>query len=148
MTAPMSLGERAAYALIGDEFFSIGIPVYGLKKIIDSMETLDKNQLMISTTRIYEHLAIGDMVHDSETLKAERFKNSDGKRFSLKIDGREIPFASTQKRRFFGYKTYIEILPCMISQAEDALVHIFRSCMVLGKTKQVRSVQSNGNCPD
>jgi hypothetical protein len=117
---PMSLGERAAYALIDDEFCSTYGPADGLKAIIGGMRILDKNQLMISAARIHDLSSIEGVEYDSGTLKVEAFRHSGEKRFSLRINGREVPFART-RRRPLGYGARAEILPCMIPQAEEAL---------------------------
>jgi len=62
---------------------------------------------------------------DSEKLKLEHFRFSPDTIFSLKIDGEEIPFARVKKtKRIFlpdRYETRVEILPCMIPQALEAL---------------------------
>lgn len=62
---------------------------------------------------------------DSEKLKSESFRFSPDTIFSLKMNGEEIPFARVKRieKLFFPekYKAKVEILPCMIPQALEAL---------------------------
>lgn len=53
-------------------------------------------------------------------LKVEYFMPKDKVRYSLRINEEEIPFAIATKG-FFGYNANIQILPCMIPQAQEAL---------------------------
>tara|TARA_Y100000310_G_C20273227_1_gene619028 strand:- start:82 stop:549 length:468 start_codon:yes stop_codon:yes gene_type:complete len=63
--------------------------------------------------------------YNSEKIKGEYFRFSDKIRFSLKIDGQEVPFATVtrSKRSVFpdSYDARVEILPCMIPQALEGL---------------------------
>lgn len=63
--------------------------------------------------------------YHSERIKGEYFRFSDKVRFSLKIDGQEVPFATVTKtkRAVFpdSYEARVEILPCMIPQALEGL---------------------------
>ena len=64
--------------------------------------------------------------YNSESIKGEYFRFTNKIRFSLKIDGQEIPFATMTwpKREVFSdnkYEVRVEILPCMIPKALEGL---------------------------
>lgn len=63
--------------------------------------------------------------YDTEKMTGRYFRYSDKVRFSLKIDGEEIPFATVERKGkvFPRYETRVEILPCMIPQALEALAY-------------------------
>jgi hypothetical protein len=92
----------------------------------------------------------------SEKLKSESFRFSHDTILSLKMDGEEIPFARIKEiKRLFLPKRYsvkVEILPCMIPQALEALSlymqtdafinnDAFSKGEVMPKINQIKAVQ-------
>jgi hypothetical protein len=72
------------------------------------------------------HSVVNDIAYTcgSEKIREEHFRHNGKARFSLKIDGEEIPFATAKKEKglFWGkYKANVHILPCMVPQAIEAL---------------------------
>ena len=72
---------------------------------------------------------------NTPTIKAEYFRRAEKVRYSLKIDGQEIPFATveTTKKRLFPdtYKVKVEILPSMIPKALEAMAAYLQTHPVL-----------------
>lgn len=94
--------------------------------------------------------------YDSKILKGEYYRCKDKVRFSMKIDGQEIPFATVErsKNAIFpnSYQAQIEILPCMIPQALDAISTYMQTHPVISENsfskqdaktyiKEIQSVQ-------